>query len=217
MFRRRDGFGGSGFNPVSINVGLANDLYLTRYAPKQLLISGDGTGATTNAGLIAGYSGLSGYGALWGSTVTPSTSNFAVLAGSGGTTINAPSGTTLDFAVGGGGPKVTIAGTAGAGPAITAGTATTDVNALSATQTWNAGGVAFTGLKYTITDTASAAGSMAMQIFGGAAGTTNLISVSKAGLVNAPAYAVGGAAGVSFGPAGVASITVVNGIVTAIS
>lgn len=48
---------------------------------------------------------------------------------------------------------------AGAGPSITAGTATTDVNALSATQTWNGGAVAFRGINQVITDTASAAGS----------------------------------------------------------
>jgi len=73
--------------------------------------------------------------------------------------------------------------TAGRGPSITAGTATTDVQALSATQTWNASGVTFTGIKYTITDTASAAGSLAMQILGGASGTTNLLQVNKSGAV----------------------------------
>ena len=91
------------------------------------------------------------------------------------------------------------------------------VQALSATQTWNASGVTFTGWKYTITDTASAAGSLAMQILGGAAGTTSLFKVTKAGQVDAPSYAVAGAAGASFGPSAVTSITVVNGIITAIS
>ena len=79
--------------------------------------------------------------------------------------------------------KIADSATAGAGLTITAGTATTDVRPLTMTQTWNAAGVTFEGILYTITDTASAAGSLALQILGGAAGTTNLISVSKAGLV----------------------------------
>lgn len=56
---------GSDFNllkPLGYSSGAntASDLYLSRYAAKQLLISGDGTGATTNAGVIVGYSGTSG-------------------------------------------------------------------------------------------------------------------------------------------------------------
>ncbi len=43
--------------------------------------------------------------------------------------------------------------------AIAAGTVTTDVNALNITQTWNAGGVTFTGAKWNFTGTAYAAGS----------------------------------------------------------
>lgn len=70
---------------------------------------------------------------------------------------------------------------AGQGLFVGAGTATTDVNALSLTQTWNAAGVTFTHEKHVITDTASAAGSLALQYLGGAAGATNLLSLSKAG------------------------------------
>ena len=72
---------------------------------------------------------------------------------------------------------------AGQGLFLGAGTATTDVQALSATQTWNNAAVSFTGLKFTITDTASAAGSLALQILGGAAGATNLFAIDKAGNV----------------------------------
>ena len=107
--------------------------------------------------------------------------------------------------------------TVGAGALITAGTATTDVQALSATQTWNASGVTFTGWKFTITDTASAAGSLAMQILGGASGTTSLFKVTKGGKVDAPAYAANGTDGADFGPGLPTSITVVKGIITAIS
>lgn len=74
-------------------------------------------------------------------------------------------------------------GAAGDGLAIAAGTATTDVNALNVTQTWNAAGVTFTAIKHVITDTASANGSLAFQILGGASGTTNIFSIDRAGSV----------------------------------
>ena len=115
-----------------------------------------------------------------------------------------------------GAEKGLLSGTAGRGLSITAGTATTDVAALSVTRTNNDAAVA-TGVKFTFTDTSSAAGFKALQILGGASGTTNLISVSKAGLVDAPAYSVAGGAGADFGPGLPTSITVVKGIVTAIS
>ena len=106
--------------------------------------------------------------------------------------------------------------TAGRGADFSAGTATTDVTAFSITRTNNDAAVV-RGVEWKFTDTTSAAGFKAFQIFGGAAAATNLLSVSKAGLVDAPAYAVAGAAGASFGPGLPTSITVVNGIVTAIS
>lgn len=86
---------------------------------------------------------------------------------------------------------------AGQGLTLAAGIATTDVKALSITQTWNNAAVTFTGHKFTITDTASAAGSLALQILGGAAGTTNLFSVSKNGQIFAPDGS-GGAPSYSF-------------------
>lgn len=76
--------------------------------------------------------------------------------------------------------KWTINPTAGQGISVAAGTATTDVAALSVTRTNNNAAVA-TGVKVTFTDTTSAAGFLPFQVLGGAAGTTNLISVSKAG------------------------------------
>lgn len=53
------------------------------------------------------------------------------------------------------------------------------------TQTWNAAGVSFEGLKLNITETASAAGSNYLVINGGAAGTTAEFVVNKGGAVNA--------------------------------
>lgn len=112
--------------------------------------------------------------------------------------------------------KATLYNTAGRGIHIVAGTGTTDVALLSGTQTWNNAACA-TGVRFSITDTTSAAGALAFQVLGGAAAATNLISVSKAGKVDAPSYAVGGTNGVSFGPGLPTSITIVNGIVTAAS
>lgn len=86
-----------------------------------------------------------------------------------------------------------------------AGVATTAVAALAILQTWNNAGVTFPGLKFTVTDTASAAGSMAFQLLGGAAGATSLLSVDKAGstkaqnLVAAAAAAAGAAGTVTYG------------------
>ena len=71
---------------------------------------------------------------------------------------------------------------AGTGLYLAAGTATTDVAALSITRTNNNAAVA-TGVKFAFTDTTSAAGFLPFQVLGGAAAATNLLSVDKAGLV----------------------------------
>ena len=72
--------------------------------------------------------------------------------------------------------------------ALAMGTITTAIGPQTWTETRNAAGVTFPGLKYTITDTASAAGSLAMQILGGAAATTHIFSLNKIGVA---AFAVG--------------------------
>lgn len=146
-----------------------------------------GTGSTTQAGFIFGYSGISGKGSIWSSAVTPTSGNYAIRLDAATTVINSPNvnvGVSLrvaDSAI------AVVGGASGRGAAIAAGTATADEQALSTTQTWNAAGVTFTGHKYTVTDTASAAGSLHSQWLGGAAGATTLMSLSKAGqLVVAP-------------------------------
>ena len=87
------------------------------------------------------------------------------------------------------GGTLTLSNTAGAWGTYALGTATTDVG-VRYTQTWNAAGVTFTGHKFTITDTASASGSLAVQYLGGAAGTTNLLKVDKNGYTTAPIFIV---------------------------
>lgn len=152
-----------------------------------------GSGSTTNVGVIAGYSGTTTYSGLWPQGSTPGPLNGVSFNTAGKTTVGTSSlaGTParLDLwndgqidLVSNSSLKISQLSTAGRGPYITAGTATTDVQALSATQTWNASGVTFTGWKFTITDTASASGSLAMQILGGASGTTNIFKVDKVGI-----------------------------------
>ena len=77
--------------------------------------------------------------------------------------------------------QVGSAGVAGFGTLITAGTATTDVAALSVTRTNNNAAVA-TGVKFAFTDTTSAAGFLPFQVLAGAAATTNVFSLGKTGL-----------------------------------
>ena len=164
------------------------DVMMTRYAAKQLMISGDGVGATTNAGLILGYWGSTGVAGIWPSTVTPSGAN-SVLYFDNSNTILQSGGVAGNVYINTAGvTKITQATTAGAGPSITAGTATTDVAALSVTRTNNNAAVA-TGVKFTFTDTTSAAGFLPLQILGGAAGTTNLLSVDKTGNLGTSANA----------------------------
>ncbi len=74
-------------------------------------------------------------------------------------------------------------GAAGEGLAIAAGTATTDVAALSITRTNNNAAVA-TGVKIAFTDTSSATGFLPFQILGTSSGAANLINVDKSGNVN---------------------------------
>lgn len=143
-----------------------------------------GSGSGTSTGWILGYLGASGYGGMWLTSQTPNTAN--MMYGGNLTNTFVQGGTSVQIRpLSGSGAVLAewFCSVAGKGLYLSPGTATTDVQALSATQTWNASGVAFTGLKYTITDTASAAGSLAMQILGGAAGTTNLFSVGKTGIV----------------------------------
>jgi hypothetical protein len=116
----------------------------------------------------------------------------------------------------GGVEKLTLYGTAGRGPDFVCGTAATNVAAQSITQTWNNAACA-TGWKLAITDTTSAAGALPWQVLGGAAAATALASLTKAGKFEAVAYRVNGTDGADFGPGMPTSITVVKGIITAIS
>lgn len=83
--------------------------------------------------------------------------------------------------------NLTWAAATGQGLAMIAGTATTDVAAMSLTRTNNNAAVA-TGVKWTFTDTTSASGFLPFQILGGSAATTNLFSVDKNGYAKSVEY-----------------------------
>lgn len=137
-----------------------------------------GSGSTTSAGWVAGYGALSGISALWHSGGTLTDYSTAVLfANTLDTYIRGPNQILFQTTTG---TKIAQYNTAGQGPSITAGTATTDVAALSVTQTWN-NAAAATGVKIAITDTTSAAGALPLQVLGGASATTNLLSLGKTG------------------------------------
>lgn len=163
-------------------LGNTSDLRLTRYSPKQLMISGDGTGDSTNAGWVLGYGGSTGESVLVASTRRASAANDYTLKTdvNNDLLINAVGGRSVSFKFNGGSTVFNIPSTAGAGPSITAGTATTDVAALSITRTNNNAAVA-TGVKWTFTDTTSAAGFLPFQILCGSTGTTNCLSIGKTG------------------------------------
>jgi hypothetical protein len=73
---------------------------------------------------------------------------------------------------------------------ITGGTVTVDTHLMDATQTWNASGVTFTGVKLNVTNTASAAGSLLMDL---QVGGTSQWKVDKGGAVTATSFTGSGA------------------------
>ena len=68
-------------------------------------------------------------------------------------------------------------------------TVTTSNPVLNLTQTWNAGAIAFTGFRLNITDTASASGSLPMDV---QVGGSSKLSLTKAGLLTVPSLTVSG-------------------------
>ena len=149
-----------------------------------------GTGSGTSAGIQQGYAGASGQSGVWSTIDTVGVSTVRLGMTSGHTYIGAPSGGSVFLGNVGiaAGTKANTGAAAGEGFAITAGTATTDVAALSVTRTNNNAAVA-TGVKFAFTDTTSAAGFLPFQILGEASGTTNLLSIGKTGTVTLAASA----------------------------
>lgn len=126
-----------------------------------------GTGSGASAGLTLGNFG-SNSAAIYATGVTVGASTYALYAdGLGTVALNSSASGNVNLNRGALN-VLQITPTAGAGPSITAGTATTDVNALSVTQTWN-GAVSFTMDKANATATSATNGSAVIdrQVNGG--------------------------------------------------
>jgi hypothetical protein len=194
----------------------------------------------TSSGWKIGYGQASGASSLYHGSVTPSATNYALLATTTNTHLNAPSGASIfvkindtsvltiagasvtaaqpisvtpgtddadkvllyssGFGLGmtssfvslwgtngvkigtarASGTKLQINSTAGEGLLVTAGTATTDVAALSVTRTNNNAAVV-KGVEFSFTDTTSNASFLPLNVLGGAAGSTSLFKVDKSG------------------------------------
>jgi hypothetical protein len=105
-----------------------------------------------------------------------------IISGSGHITAGTDNSYDLG-SVGANRPRTGYFGTSLVSPLFSAaqGTITSDAQAWSSTATWNASGVTFTHVKANITDTASAAGSLLLDL---QVGGSSRASVSKAGLLN---------------------------------
>ena len=148
-----------------------------------------GTGSGASAGWQIGYSASigSGYSEITSTSVTADGTNYALLANSATTFMNAPGATgVLRFRRGNTtiatlGAAGDVAGAAGAGFYLAAGTAASAVSALSLTQEWNYNGAAINAVDWTFTDTSSHANTLAWRVMGGASGTTLLASLARGG------------------------------------
>lgn len=106
------------------------------------------------------------------------TDGFLTMAGSGGLTLTFnPDTNTITTSA------TTATLLTSPGLTVASGTITTDINNLLGTVTWNAAGVTFTGWELRVTDTASAAASLLMDL---QVGGSSVFSVVKSGQVNFP-------------------------------
>lgn len=140
----------------------------------------DGTfsaaGATAwNAAHTVTYSGVVSGGIPYGTSTTAQ--DYSALLASGGVVLGGGAGAAPFTSA-----NLTFGAATGEGLVYAAGTATTDVAAMSLTRTNNNSAVS-KGVLWTFTDTTSAATFKPFQILGGSAGTTNLFSLSKAGAI----------------------------------
>lgn len=148
-----------------------------------------GTGSGTSAGWHMGYGAASGVSGLYSTAVTPDAQNAALFALSTATYLNAPSGGTVHVAVNTI-SKMNVVGTAGSGPAITAGTAADNTpRALSASQTWTDGTSGNIAVVVNVDQGATGTGTgKLLSLQSGASGTTDVFNVNQAGTVSAASF-----------------------------
>ena len=140
-----------------------------------------GTGSGTSSGWVAGYGATSGVSALWHSGHnTGDYLQSALFANTSNTYLAAPTSGTIHLYING--DKLTQTGTAGAGPSITAGTAADATpRALSISQTWTDGTSSNIAQVVNITQGTGTGKLLSLQ--SGASGTTDVFSVSQAGVI----------------------------------
>ena len=147
--------GGIPYCPTATTIATSSNFLFTTTSGPRLQV-GSGLSSGTSVGWLIGYGGFDSGARIWGPG--KSGSNDYALLSFGGTDTYLNGSSQVQIRVNDG-IKITQLSTAGLGPAITAGTATTDVNALSATQTWN-GAVAFKANKTVVTPTSYSAGAL---------------------------------------------------------
>lgn len=170
-------------NPTVTGVGIATGSSISGGTAGSILYVGAGPVLAQSAGLLFDGAGKLTLGTTTGSIVFGTDTQPTLNRFTGDTYLDAYGASSNLFLRAGGMPatKVTIYPTAGQGALITAGTAASAVSALSITQTWNYNTAAITAILHTFTDTSSHANTLAEGIYGGAAGTTLLRTLSKAG------------------------------------
>lgn len=162
-----------------------------------------GSGTTTSVGWKWGYSGSSGYSALYTNSVTPGATNYILQAGVPGDVYLNAIANNINFRVSntqiaqitstallGASDGAQTLGTSSVGWKQyfgNTGTITTQIPVQTNNCTWNASGVTFTCKLNTVTSTASAAGSL---VEDWQVGGASIFSLGKAGGLNLAASAV---------------------------
>ena len=147
--------GGIPYCPTATSETTSANLTYTETSGPRLQV---GSGSTTLQGWILGQK-ATGQSGVWSTAVTPGASNYTLVDVGGDLYLNAyKTGGKITF-LSNGANLASLFEAAGQGFSVSAGTATTDVNALSATQTWNAA-VAFKANKTVVTPTSYSAGAL---------------------------------------------------------
>ena len=173
-------FNGAGGTPSSLTLTNATGLAIAG-------TTGWGTGVATALAINVGSAGaFVTYGGALGTPSSGTLTNASGLPISGiaslGTGVSTALGNATNAASG------LVALDSNQSLSITGATVTTSAPVLNLSQTWNASGTTFTGLKFNVTNTASASGSLLADF---QVGGTSLLSIKKDGRILGPDGGVG--------------------------